>query len=216
MDQHQGATGDSSGDAHDDPAGDGRRAFLRKAAVGAFVVPVISTFSMGGVQAAFAQTPTASDADPSSPTPTTPTTGATTTAPVSPDIDLEVSIPDRNNIVVYNPSSITHRLSNVGSNPSSGPITFIVARPIDTDPDGSTFEPASVPNDWTLDPDTSTAYTYTTTTVLAPGDEADFVMTYTTGGGDEVQFAASIPDGSGGDTVPGNNAATRTLGLIAI
>lgn len=44
-------------------AADGRRSFLKKAAVGAFAVPVISTFSMGGVQAAFAQTPTESDTD---------------------------------------------------------------------------------------------------------------------------------------------------------
>jgi hypothetical protein len=38
--------------------GDDRRAFLKKMAVGtAFAVPVVSSFSMSGVGAAFAQTP---------------------------------------------------------------------------------------------------------------------------------------------------------------
>jgi hypothetical protein len=41
--------------------GDGRRAFLKKMAVGtAFTVPVVSSFTMAGIQAVYAQTPTAS------------------------------------------------------------------------------------------------------------------------------------------------------------
>ena len=40
---------------------DGRRAFLKKMAVGtAFTVPVVSSFTMAGIQAVYAQTPTAS------------------------------------------------------------------------------------------------------------------------------------------------------------
>ena len=43
---------------HDD---EGRRAFLKKMAIGgAFAAPVVSSFSMTGVSAAYAQTPTAS------------------------------------------------------------------------------------------------------------------------------------------------------------
>ena len=43
---------------HDD---DGRRAFLKKMAIGGvFAAPVVSSFSMTGVSAAYAQTPTAS------------------------------------------------------------------------------------------------------------------------------------------------------------
>lgn len=41
--------------------GDGRRAFLKKMAIGtAFTVPVVSSFTMAGINAVYAQTPTAS------------------------------------------------------------------------------------------------------------------------------------------------------------
>jgi hypothetical protein len=41
--------------------GDGRRSFLKKMAIGtAFTVPVVSSFTMAGIQAVYAQTPTAS------------------------------------------------------------------------------------------------------------------------------------------------------------
>jgi hypothetical protein len=41
--------------------GDDRRAFLKKMAIGtAFTVPVVSSFTMAGIQAVYAQTPTAS------------------------------------------------------------------------------------------------------------------------------------------------------------
>ena len=41
--------------------GDGRRAFLKKMAIGtAFTVPVVSSFTMAGIQAVYAQTPTSS------------------------------------------------------------------------------------------------------------------------------------------------------------
>jgi hypothetical protein len=66
--------------------GDDRRAFLKKMVVGsAFAVPIVSSFSMAGVQAAFAQTPPLSPGRPGTggTTPetgeTTPETGATTT-----------------------------------------------------------------------------------------------------------------------------------------
>jgi hypothetical protein len=40
---------------------DGRRSFLKKLAIGtAFTVPVVSSFTMAGIQAVYAQTPTAS------------------------------------------------------------------------------------------------------------------------------------------------------------
>jgi len=40
---------------------DGRRSFLKKMAIGtAFTVPVVSSFTMAGIQAVYAQTPTAS------------------------------------------------------------------------------------------------------------------------------------------------------------
>jgi hypothetical protein len=46
--------------------GDGRRSFLKKMAVGtAFTVPVVSSFTMAGIKAVYAQTPTASGARPS-------------------------------------------------------------------------------------------------------------------------------------------------------
>lgn len=66
--------------------GDGRRAFLKKMAVGtAFTVPVVSSFTMAGIQAVYAQTPTASGrvsgsgAAKSTTTTTPPTTTSTTT-----------------------------------------------------------------------------------------------------------------------------------------
>ena len=66
--------------------GNDRRAFLKKMVVGtAFAVPVVSSFSMAGVQAAFAQTPPLSPRQPATTTPggTTPTTSATTTTTIS-------------------------------------------------------------------------------------------------------------------------------------
>ena len=40
---------------------DGRRSFLKKMAIGtAFTVPVVSSFTMAGIQAVYAQTPTSS------------------------------------------------------------------------------------------------------------------------------------------------------------
>ena len=64
--------------------GDGRRAFLKKMAIGtAFTVPVVSSFTMAGIQAVDAQTPTASgrvsSGNATASTTTSPTTSTTTT-----------------------------------------------------------------------------------------------------------------------------------------
>jgi hypothetical protein len=64
--------------------GDGRRAFLKKMAIGtAFTVPVVSSFTMAGIQAVYAQTPTASGrvsaGNTTASTTTSPTTSTTTT-----------------------------------------------------------------------------------------------------------------------------------------
>jgi len=66
-----------------DHVGDDRRAFLKKLAIGtAFAVPVVSSFSLAGMQASFAQT--ASSSQPTTTTttaaPTTTTTTSTTTS----------------------------------------------------------------------------------------------------------------------------------------
>jgi hypothetical protein len=68
--------------------GDGRRSFLKKMAIGtAFTVPVVSSFTMAGIQAVYAQSATASGrvsggaATTSSTSPSTSTT--TTTQPNS-------------------------------------------------------------------------------------------------------------------------------------
>jgi hypothetical protein len=75
--------------------GDDRRAFLKKMAVGtAFAVPVVSSFSMSGVRAAFAQTPplspgtrgtggTTSTSGPTTTSGTAPSSTTTTTSPNS-------------------------------------------------------------------------------------------------------------------------------------
>ncbi len=61
---------------------DGRRSFLKKMAIGtAFTVPVVSSFTMAGIQAVYAQTPTASGK--TSAGNATATTSATTTQPNS-------------------------------------------------------------------------------------------------------------------------------------
>ena len=67
---------------------DGRRSFLKKMAIGtAFTVPVVSSFTMAGIQAVYAQTPTSSGrvsggtASTSTSTTTAPTTSTTTTIP---------------------------------------------------------------------------------------------------------------------------------------
>ncbi len=61
--------------------GDGRRAFLKKMAIGtAFTVPVVSSFTMAGIQAVYAQTPTSSgQVSPSNAAKTTTTTQPNTT-----------------------------------------------------------------------------------------------------------------------------------------
>jgi hypothetical protein len=71
--------------------GDGRRAFLKKMAVGtAFAVPVVSSFTMAGIQAVYAQTPTASggvsgSGAAKSTTTTTPATTTSTTTTTLPN-----------------------------------------------------------------------------------------------------------------------------------
>jgi hypothetical protein len=55
-----------------------RRAFLKKAAIGAAAIPILSSFSMSGMSAVGAQTPGVSG------TTTTTTTAATTTTTVAP------------------------------------------------------------------------------------------------------------------------------------
>ena len=71
--------------------GDDRRRFLKKMAIGtAFTVPVVSSFTMAGIQAVYAQTPTASGKvsagnasnTPTSSSPTSSTTTSTTSPPV--------------------------------------------------------------------------------------------------------------------------------------
>ena len=65
---------------------DGRRSFLKKMAIGtAFTVPAVSSFTMAGIQAVYAQTPTASGrvsgGTAGTSTTTAPTTSTTTTIP---------------------------------------------------------------------------------------------------------------------------------------
>ena len=69
------------GQMHDDfdealaDADDGRRSFLKKLAVGtAFAAPAVSSFTMTGIKAAYAQTPTVSGEDVESESSTTSTT----------------------------------------------------------------------------------------------------------------------------------------------
>jgi hypothetical protein len=63
---------------------DGRRSFLKKMAIGtAFTVPVVSSFTMAGIQAVYAQSATASGnvsaGNATASTTTTPSTSTTTT-----------------------------------------------------------------------------------------------------------------------------------------
>ena len=65
---------------------DGRRSFLKKMAIGtAFTVPVVSSFTMAGIQAVYAQSATASGqvsgGNVSATTTSPPTTSTTTTIP---------------------------------------------------------------------------------------------------------------------------------------
>jgi hypothetical protein len=61
--------------------GDGRRSFLKKMAVGtAFTVPVVSSFTMAGIKAVYAQTPTASGQQVSGNNASATTTSSTTTS----------------------------------------------------------------------------------------------------------------------------------------
>ena len=70
--------------------GDDRRQFLKKMAIGtAFTVPVVSSFTMAGIQAVYAQTPTASGrvsaggaTDTTAPASTTSSSTTSTTRPV--------------------------------------------------------------------------------------------------------------------------------------
>lgn len=70
-----------------DRVGDDRRSFMKKLVIGgAFAVPVVSSFSLHGMQASFAQSPTtsaggsqAASATTSTTTPTTTTTTTTST-----------------------------------------------------------------------------------------------------------------------------------------
>ena len=68
--------------------GDGRRSFLKKMAIGtAFTVPVVSSFTMAGIQAVYAQTPTSSgqvSANTAATTTSTTTSTTTTTQPNQP------------------------------------------------------------------------------------------------------------------------------------
>jgi hypothetical protein len=62
---------------------DGRREFLKKMAIGtAFTVPVVSSFTMAGIQAVYAQAPTASGrVSGGAATTSTSTTSTSTTIP---------------------------------------------------------------------------------------------------------------------------------------
>lgn len=63
-----------------DRVGDDRRSFVKKLVVGAaFAVPVVSSFSLTGMQAGFAQTPTASAGGSQAASATTSTTAPSTT-----------------------------------------------------------------------------------------------------------------------------------------
>jgi hypothetical protein len=65
-----------------DRVGDDRRSFLKKMVVGtAFAVPVVSSFSLHGMQSAFGQTPTTSVPPSTTATTATTTTTTTTTTP---------------------------------------------------------------------------------------------------------------------------------------
>ncbi len=78
--------------------GDGRRSFLKKMAIGtAFTVPVVSSFTMAGVQAVYAQTPTASGqvsaGNATASTTSTSTSTTTTTQPNQPPTTTTLEIP---------------------------------------------------------------------------------------------------------------------------
>jgi hypothetical protein len=80
-------------DAATEGLGDGRRSFLKKMAIGtAFTVPVVSSFTMTGIQAVYAQTPTASGrvsgGDATASTTTSSTSTTTTMVPNQTEVDL--------------------------------------------------------------------------------------------------------------------------------
>jgi len=67
-----------------DRVGDDRRSFLKKMVIGsAFAVPVVSTFSLTGMQASFAQSATSSKPATAPATAATSTTAAATTTTTS-------------------------------------------------------------------------------------------------------------------------------------
>jgi hypothetical protein len=215
---------------HADPNTAGRRSFLRKVAVGAFAVPTISTFTMGGVRAAVAQTPTGSDTGttPASTTPassttttTTPASTTTTTAPASttttttavsgPDYSVSISGPDSvgGDQVAY----FDYQLTNLTSFGSSGNLVFDIGWP---DIDVLDFAPASpFPSGWVVDR-TDSGYRFSADSAAfvpgAPGASFNFRMKFMTNrSGWAVRLRASIPPGTGGDTNPANDLAEYTF-----
>jgi hypothetical protein len=80
--------------------GDGRRAFLKKMAIGtAFTVPVVSSFTMAGIQAVYAQTPSASGqtsaGNVSASTTTSTTSPNSTTTTTSPNSTTTTTSPNQ-------------------------------------------------------------------------------------------------------------------------
>jgi hypothetical protein len=85
-------------DAATEGLGDGRRSFLKKMAIGtAFTVPVVSSFTMTGIQAVYAQSATASGSkvsgnNASSSTTTSSTTTSTSTTTTIPSNQTEDTV----------------------------------------------------------------------------------------------------------------------------
>ncbi len=81
---------------------DGRRSFLKKMAIGtAFTVPVVSSFTMAGIQAVYAQTPSTSgqvgagNAAADTTTTTTTTSPNSTTTTTSPNSTTTTASPNQ-------------------------------------------------------------------------------------------------------------------------
>jgi hypothetical protein len=172
---------------------------------------------MGGVQAAFAQTPTESDAGtPPTVPPTTPTTAATPTTtvpPGPPDQTSRITAPSQR-YVIGEPIVVSYTIANEGGNPTTN--SPMEPRILIVRPQGSnTFVFADpLPSPWemvTAVTPATTQFTLAYKGVLAPGQRSvEIPVTYTstdTITGQIRQFNARAVNNSGGETFTTNNAA---------
>jgi hypothetical protein len=161
-------------------------------------------------------TTTTAGTTPTTTTTVPPTTTTTTTAPV-PDLTPRFTGPTT--LSEGNQGTYTYEITNLGTGPTIGPMTFTITFTVEQGTNTLTTVPLSS-NDWTFSGSSGTSLTFTSNTglVIAPGAVSTGTFGVTpsaTGGVGSFEILTTLPNGIGGENDSLDNTSSLAVAITA-